>query len=385
VALKKIFQSVPIPYRTPAQRFGVPDGYGEGALYNSWLITPPRLYSERLVPALGCQAFWVTRETLIDSYTVLNMLLWGDAIYWPGWETVKQTFDATSGTALATIDYTLNLPVVVGPTWIAYTSSVTAAFDGTLWRNERGLALTEIDPVSFLPVRGPYNYTSYAGLVGFGLSIVDPANDILITASYGTLNEILVYRLTEGGAPIASFYLPGNEVNICPVGDTSTSTLFYVLTTDNILCLCDYSTGSVVSEYLLPPEVSAGATKINLAWDPVRNLLLVFSQVPDNVDGSSASVVRGYYPVPNPERLTVPIPLLPPRQYKPTPVAARLLGDFGHPVSGVNVTATIVSTTPAAGATMTRPTCPTNASGYATVMFTPTLSCTVDFEVDATV
>jgi hypothetical protein len=380
VALKKIFQSVPIPYRLPAARGGIPSYPGLHPCYNPWLITPPRIYSEN--PST-CQVLWVTREQLLDSYTVLNMWLWGDQIYWPGWEIIYQRFDATSGAALATLDEPSS--ALNAAQFVAFTKSITAAFDGSLWRNSLNVDLTQMDPATLAAVRGPYNYVAYAGLVGFGIPVVDPANDILITSNYGLQSQILIYHLTTGGAPIASFSLPGNAVDICPVGSTSTSTLFYVLTADNILCLCDYSTAAIVSEFLLPADAYTGAIKLNLAWDPVRNLLLVYSQKPDNLDGSSASLVRGYYPVPAPERLTVPIPLLPPRQYKPTPVAARLLGDLGHPVSSVNVTGSVISTTPVNGAVMTRPTSATNANGYALMQFTPSLQCTVDFQATANI
>jgi hypothetical protein len=384
VALSKIFQTVPIPYRTPAQRVATRLTVGLLDTYNPWLITPPRLYAEDLVSGLGCQAMWVTRETLLDGFTVINMLLWEDQIYYPSWGTVKQRFDATSGAAMETTDLTLSVPAL-GPIWIAYTRSITAAFDGSLWRNELNADVTQIDAADFSVVRGPYNASSYGGISGFGIPMVDPANDVLITSDSFAQNEIFIFSLSLAGKQLANFFLPGNAVAICPVTTTNKSTLFYVLTADNILCLCDYSTASIVSAFILPSEASAGASKINLAWDPVRSLLLVFSQVADNADGSSASIVRGYFPVPRPERLTAPIPLLPPRQYQSVPVATRLVGDLGHPIGGVNVSGTIESTSPSAGASLNRPTAATNANGYASLQLTGSLQCTVDLEVDATV
>jgi hypothetical protein len=391
MALTQVFQTVPIPYRTPAQRLATGLEGGLLATYNPWLITPPRLYAEDLVSGLGCQAMWVTRVQLLDGYTVLNMLLWEDQIYWPSWGTVLQTFDDTSGAALATLDLTLS--GISPPIWIAWTRGITAAFDGSLWRNQLNTDLTQIDPTPATfgnVLRGPFNSASYPGLsIGFGAAtIVDPVNNILITSPYGAGNTIAIYNLvgtTSPNAQLSSFFLPGNAIAICPQTTVNNSTLFYVLTDNHTLCLCDYAAAKIVSSFVLPPQVFVGALKINIAWDPVRKLLLVFTQVNDNADGSSASITRGYYPVPNPERLTTPIALATPRQYQTTGVAVRLLGDLGAPIGGVNVTGSIVSATPAAGVAMAKPTAPTNANGYATMSITGALPCTADFQALATV
>jgi hypothetical protein len=118
-----------------------------------------------------------------------------------------------------------------------------------------------------------------------------------------------------------------------------------------------------------------------MAWDPIRQNLMVWQQAADNADGSSNSNIVGYYVVPGAERLTVPIPLTPPRAFRTSPIATRLVGDLGRPVGGVIVTGAVTDTSPDGGAVFTLANAPTDTYGYARLQLAGELECIADISV----
>lgn len=126
----------------------------------------------------------------------------------------------------------------------------------------------------------------------------------------------------------------------------------YALLTNRTVVLVDYIRGEILGAAKLPPLVKGNPyggdsgldtifDGIRMAWDHQHKRLLFVENSPDNPDGSSTVRVRGYRLVPEPVRITRPIPLKVPRQGRTVPVLVQCVDDMNQGVGGHVVEAAV--------------------------------------------
>jgi hypothetical protein len=288
--------------------------------YHPELITPPRIYAEEISEIIG---FFVSRERTQWSDFVVNVIAQTIQIYYPSYNFVHWRFDGMTG---AYIDRH------VGQIGSLFDYQIYAARDGSLWRVSILGSFFEIDPVTFEEIDDSRQEPEKYDAITLDLPLVDRAQNLVVMKTNNESAQIGVYNFTTGtlvrqipvsGAPVEIF---AEDNRRC-----------YVLTTERILNLVDYTTGEILST-LKAPEVEAGALASKLTWDRFLRRLLLFTWRDNAIDGACLSSFAGFYPVPVAVGITKAIPLLPPRAGRTAPCLARAYGDAGEGIPGVKVT-----------------------------------------------
>jgi len=120
----------------------------------------------------------------------------------------------------------------------------------------------------------------------------------------------------------------------------------YILLEDRSIILFDYMRGEVLGASRIPPSESGlsywNNGDVTLTYDAVNRRILIAEQTPDDPDtGACTCQIRGYRMVPEPTRLTVPIPLKAPRQRRVIPVLVQAVGDTNEGVGGYVIKAKV--------------------------------------------
>lgn len=317
---KQTILSAALPYRLPFDtRFpdGIPNGIGVESNYAPYLVTAPRIYSEELNSLIGGAMFTRRQDTATTNSTI-SILCYMNTIYWPGWEIRLCRFDGTTGVFIDATD------IPWGAVQVAYTGSVIKGFDGSIWT---GFLYDLVEISEDLLTQGQTYTHAHFGRISCTVPVVDKVRDIVIMPSEDDLNAICVYTLSTG-ALIRSINVSDHVKYICPVDGTRV----FVLGTNNLLNLVDYSTNEILMTALCPTPGGIAPAAIN--WDLIYRRLLLFVPTANNSDGSGTSQIHGYYPVPIPTQMMTPIPLEPLRKGKVSPVLTRMTGDVGEPVAG---------------------------------------------------
>lgn len=362
---KTIFTSAPPPYRTPSE-LG-PAAFG--AAYNPYLLVPPRLYAEEMASS---SALYVQRErTPYSDFTIhLHGMTW--ITVWPSWASRHWKFDGATGIFLG---YGVALPP------LALSSEVVEGADGSLWiYTAWGQTWYEINPQTLTVDTSSYlDRTKYGNPPVIEVPLVDRANNLLIRAYGSGVATLKVYNFMTG-AWIRDIDVSGSPAQIMAESERHA----YVYCNNGMLNLIDYMAGKVLSTFRAPaPANTQFLTQLGsqrFAYDRFHRRLLAFQMVSNNADGSSASVIRGWYPVPQAVRMMRPIPLVAPRASSSVPCLTRLFGDAGEPVAGVNVAA---QATGPGGVTALPGT--TNNNGEAIVSTTGNTAGDITLDLSATV
>jgi hypothetical protein len=337
--LKQIYQSAVLPYRLPwlvdTYPGGIPNGSGTAALYNSALITPPRIYGEEIDFLLGMAAFSQTTGNSESSIRV-----WGftKTIYWPSYQLVVWRFDATNGAFM-------DRQELAGS--INYYYQTFQSADGSLWQTSNIGTFRQVDSINFAAIPGSTERDAADfGYITIDTLIVDQARDLTVmsgtggsSAGLGLLAASMTVHTLSTGEMLRRVTLAGKPKAITP----EDATRCYVLTHNSILHLVDYSTGVVINTVRVPEAVDEFSfTTQTICWDRYYRRLLFFSKSAPATNGAGTSRIRGYYPIPLATHLLTPIPLKPPRRGREIPILLRAVGDLGEPLSGV--ASTLVST-----------------------------------------
>jgi hypothetical protein len=332
----RIFESESPPYALPGQADITPST-PPAFLYNEYLITPPRIYAEEIS---GANALFVNRErTLWSDYTI-HLWTATTQIYGPGYNFIRWRFDGVTG---AYLDRT------IGVISDDLHQEIFQSRDGSLWRvSGAGTpSIYELDPVTFEEIPDSLQLPSKFGQSSLDMPLVDKSQNLIIMRKMDEIDSIGVWNFTTG-ALIRRIVVSGTPADIVPEDERRC----YVLTTDNLLNLVDYTTGKILST-LRAPDIEAGALGDKLAWDRYYRRLLIFTQRDNAMDGASLSSIAGYYPLPLAVGITKPIPLLPPRKGRTVPLLTRAYGDAGEPIPGVRIapaftgTASLIGSPPA--------------------------------------
>lgn len=362
----KNYESDPLRYYTPEELYGIPDGTGLDSLYNPYLVTPPRHFAEALQPSGSLIGAFVAKErNPISDYT-LQLMATVDSIYWPSYAFRRWRVDGTTGTQLSTDTITAN-PLS--------TMQIYQMRDGSLWATvSAGNRFYELDPLTFAEIAGTSQTAAKYGATSINWPLVDRAQNVVIikTNNEGN-NQIGVYDFTSG-ALVRRINISGQVTQVFP----EDATRCYLVSSNGMLNLVDYSVGHVISTLRAPP-LEAGTLDSLYAWDRFLRRLLVFQQRADDTDGTCLSTFSGYYPVPLALKLSAPVAIKAPRAHRDTPFLCRVFGDAGEGISGVKVTPTAGTSTIAGAPPFT------DRDGEAVITLTPDVAGSDTLDLSATV
>lgn len=126
----------------------------------------------------------------------------------------------------------------------------------------------------------------------------------------------------------------------------------YVLLENRMVVLVDYIRGEILGAAKIPPletglpyggnsGLDVIFDSVRMAWDRSRSRLLICEHTPDAKDYSCTICVRGFRLVPEPMRLTTPLPLKVPRRGRTIPVLVQAVDDMNQGVGGYVVQAKV--------------------------------------------
>lgn len=311
--LKQIYKSAPFQYYTRAT---FPDFF----LLNLDFHANIDPWIEKVYDIVGLYMYGVPTlngETSVYLQCALN------ASYWPGWGVGLERFDGVTGAFIERIS-------IAGSIGNATINGIFRSTGGKLWtKSFWSDTISSSDGQSF--------FVSYfEGLPFFGVCAIDEESDTFLNS---TGADVSTYRLSTGKF-ITSYVFP-NAVKAIATEDSSH---VYVLLVNRILVLFDFVNGGVLGFAKTPPPPGGSKSSVGpvaITWDYLYRRILIAEKVPDNADGSSATCVRGYRLVPQPVRITTPIPLKAPRKYRQIPVLAQVVGDMNEGVGGYLVSSTV--------------------------------------------
>jgi hypothetical protein len=314
--LLQTFTSQPFLYRLPASiSSGTP-------LYHPELTTPPRIYGEEYDGG-GVTVIFLNEEQLVGGYDVIYLWLTKNMVFFPGYNYSLYRFNATTGEYLGLIDTDATLFVF---------AKFAQGLDGTVYRCDDTLKIFKCQ-VSAAGVTSDgvviYDLSTFTGVTSIDAFNIDTVNDIALICA-NVANQLRVHNLSTG-ALLRTVALPASAVQVMPASNGKC----YVMSSNHIMTLIDYLAGTVASSFQVQDTFDASIPGVTVAWDAKYNRFLSWVYAPVDTTGQNTSVIKGYFPVPQPTALVAPIPLKPPRHYSTTPLLVRLCGDLGEPVGGV--------------------------------------------------
>jgi hypothetical protein len=308
---KTIFESPPLPYRTPDERAGVPGGIGLGSLYNAELVTYPRRFSETIYSLDGMFS------SVEGGVRVITIAAWTEMIYWPGWQRLFWKFNAETGAFIRS----------GGNPASYYDYEVFQAVDGSVWRRRITGTLVQIDPVTLEVIAGTTrDFSTDFGVIDVYAFIVDRTNNVIVMHANDDVgaNTISVRNWTTGEL-IRRIPVSGKAISIMP----EDSRRCYVVTSLGMLNLVNYVTGEVLTALRTPASIS-GLNETVYCYELATRRFLTFERVDDAEDGACLSTIKGYYPIPQPVALTIPVPITKPRRGETSRMLVRTIGDAGE-------------------------------------------------------
>lgn len=296
------FESVPVPYRLTAEM-------GDG-IYHSDIPAP---YGERLTGS-GATGLWVDGD---------NVLMTGitDQRAWPSWGLWRWSWNVHSGAFVGRGGYVGNLyaeDINQGPYGELYLTLVTGQAYPLGPAPDYEVLTAEI----ILPGR--------FGYIAFDALLFDRVRDRAVLGGESATRVLRVFEFASGDH-IRDLVMPYGVINI--VHDQGTR-VFALLANKSVISI-DYETGQIFS-YLRLPQIS-NVTWARIAWHKTLRRLLVVDYTPDNPDGTSTTLIRGYRYVNVPVHVCKPIPLTRLRKGVKSPVLVKQVGDQGEGVSGLAI------------------------------------------------
>lgn len=330
--LRLSFTSDPFLYRLPGD---IPVTGFPTATYYDYLVTPPRIYGEEYDGG-GVIALFLNQETSVDGYEVIYLWLQQNQRWWPSYNFTLHRWNATTGAYLGRADAGFS----------PYLSILAQSRDGTLWALYSFSGLNaykvNIDPTTHAIVfdaTPTYNFSGFSGLIQLLAFSIDVEQNLLL-ANVNNAPQLVVYNLTTG-AVIRTIQLPGLPTQIMPE-DTGRCYVAVASSSDSTrrVCLVNYVTGQLLSVFQVQTAFDPFSPQRAITWDRKYRRFLTWTYAPVTTEGQNTSVIKGYFPVPQPVTLTAPVPLRPPRKYRSTPILTRVCGDMGESMPGARVTLT---------------------------------------------
>jgi hypothetical protein len=328
--LRQTFTSEPFTYRLPGD---IPVTFFPFTHYNDYLITPPRIYGEAY-DGFGVTGMFLQEETLVDGYEVVYLWLSNDQVHYPGNIYRLYRWNATTGAYLGGLD-TGSTPSD-GP----YVQMLAQSRDSTIWSlrtDVQHIRKVTVDPDTGITFGDTvYDISGWSSLSGTISAFSVDAEQNLLLAALAVEDHFGVYDLTSGDL-IRTIYVPGYVSQIMPE-DTNRCYVAHARGDEHRIGLVNYSAGELLSVFKIDDTFDPLTSQKVITWDRKYRRFLVWNDAPVTTEGQNTSVVKGYFPQPQPVGFTKPIPLRPPRKYRSTPILTRLYGDMGEPMPGARVT-----------------------------------------------
>lgn len=327
--LRKVFQSQPIKYATTA-----PDGYLFGIHYGPPPVPP---YTEG--DARPTALFVHDVPTKLSNQTIY-MLTQVQTAYWPSWGVVFHRWDSYVGTYVGRVGIASNLgSVMLG-------GAIRSRLGKLYWIYWHG---TELLPFSLgddeeqqvdtaLVGRISTDHFEGLGQQGFnGSMAIDDDKDVFVQGSF---RDLKIWSWSTGKYKYS--IRVSDSIACVALEDDSRC---YILLGNRELVLYDYVRNEIMGAAKVPSSVSGRSYwnngDVQMTWDWVHRRLLISEREPDSPNGASNTKIRGYRPVPQVVRLTIPIPLKHGRKGRIIPVLTQVVGDMNEGVSGFLMTSQV--------------------------------------------
>ncbi len=305
------------PIKTVASDFGyiLYDGReitGLGGLYNAYLITPPRLYENRVF-TIGNFFYEPSNDRLV-AYAFF------EKIVWPGWDALRSEWDPETG-ALVKQTYCGYGPLYFsGRAGLGSYNKMFAAVGNKI--NE--VPWDTLVWVSPMWTINPQTWTPPASI----LQAVVNLQDSLIA---GVEDWFLkVWDISGTPALRSSLRLPNTLGSLA----YESREICWVITKDGLILKANYKNNPPRWEMLSSvQDPCPDALKYFIAWDQKRGRLVVLRQRPDAEDGSCQCQFEFYRPLVKIVGLTDPVPVNRHRAGDLVEFVAHLYGDAGEGVT----------------------------------------------------
>jgi hypothetical protein len=302
-----------------------------------------------------------TRDSPTSIYLWANL----NTNYWPSWSDGMWRFDGKSGKFVRRIGSESNLGSLIlgnrhaarsGKMWVkGYYQDYLNPFDlgatakaipgeepkkeVAFWWGGSGFGGGG-DSVGVDHFEQPEDNPVAPSFFGFGIGSDWAIDDVQDRFLNGQFEELRAYE-----------WRSGKYLYTCKMSDLIVSICWedrdrvYLLMSNQSVVLFDYVRGEVLGSSRVPSLVSGRSywnnNDVAMAFDPVFRRLLVIELMPNNPDGSCSMYIRGFRQVPEPVRITVPIPLKVPRQGRNIPVLVQVVGGLNEGVGGYVLNATV--------------------------------------------
>ena len=347
--LRQIFQSEPVRYMKSGEEFKY-TGYLLGVTY----LPEHHPYVESIYWVSGIIA---APYPLPTSPISLYLFAAINTNWWPSWGVQAWRFDGTTGRFIKELWVGSWLGAV-----LYFTNDFQRSRSGKFWCghhwSDRLLNFTlgahatclideepKVEGPTIIPVEEVYP-NHFEGSVGFFYQCaIDDVDDRFIMQGGG---GIQVWEW-KSGKFLYEIETPPLIADMC-LEDRGR---MYILhgtfgnqgESKGTVVLFDYLRGEVLGASKIPPPEGTTSywnnSNIRMGWDSYFRRILITESTPDNPDHSSTVRIRGFRAVPEPVRLTEPIPLKAPRQGRTIPVLVQVLGAMNEGVGGYVVNAKV--------------------------------------------
>jgi hypothetical protein len=295
------YLSVAVPYRTTAEM-------GGGVYYPDI----PAPYGERLAASSsGATGLWVDGERVLMSGIT-------DQHAWPSWGISRWEWNAVTGEFIERGTFVGSL----------YAEDVNQGAGGELYLTYVTGPVYPLGPAPTYELLDPPILPARFGYISLAAPFFDQLRDRAVIGGQSGARVLRVFVFSTG-VWIRDIAVPAAVLSI--VHDDA-ARIFVLLGNKSILSI-DYETGQVFSYVRLPQITNTIYARI--AWNKTYRRLLVVEVTPDNVDGTSTTVVRGYRYIDVPVYVCKPIALSRLRNGVKSLLLVKQVGDLGAGIGGL--------------------------------------------------
>jgi hypothetical protein len=296
-----------------------PDAYEGPGPYNTYLLTPPRIYGEEFRIIEGGANFgivWSQAGIGIESDSTIHLFSTMVTYAWPSYALKKWTFDGKTGALISTEE------VDAGLLWGSFAweplgnSGYLWEFGGNPIADDDGAIRVASDFASLDASLGALVPDDFTAAIGSDPIVIrdfaiDRASDLVwVRWGIDAPNRVRVHRYASK-EHIADLYTPNTTAGIAVTGD---GTVFIL---DELDWLMQYSYAGAFRGGFRHPRAQVyadGTRPVAFGWDSFYKRLLLAGATANESDGASTVRIEGFAPRPKDTLLTSPLPLVPMRK-----------------------------------------------------------------------
>lgn len=300
---------------------------GDGALYNPFLVTPPRIYRERIRLSNGIQGFYYDRNR--DRYILVT---WMDFAAWPSWRI--NAYEIHPETGLQTNRW-LGLDGSTAFSWArGYEAGDLQKVYANRFAGSLSNTIIPVDPGTFLPdLDNPVVLSADVQDFQINQFLLNRTDGLVALSGTG---HIRIYHYPSATL-LARITMP--ELSIHDLTYESTERGWALLTNPTHgISAVKFNYQRFEVEAFTTLESNLNELNFALAYDNLRNTLAVFRQMPEDTDGGALHFLEMYKPISQPIGLTAPVPLASSDQEKVVKVMSNVVFSRGGMGRSVPVT-----------------------------------------------